>query len=115
PGSADLPAAGATPSGVAGASGALVREAAPGAKEPAAGSARAVGAPALRAGNRRGAAGGVEAEPVTSRDVVVRITGAMGGTLRIDGAPVQWFGNVHHALTLGSHRFEFVAPDSTCC
>ena len=108
-------AADATLSGVAGASGASVRAAAPGSKvEAATGPARPVG-PALRAGNRRGAVGAVEAEPVTSRDVVVRITGAMGGTLRIDGAPVQWFGNVHHSLTLGPHRFEFVAPDSTCC
>jgi hypothetical protein len=67
----------------------------------------------LRAGNRRGAAG--EAEALTSRDVVVRITGATGGTLRIDGEPVQWFGDVHHSLPLGPHRFEFVAPDSNCC
>jgi hypothetical protein len=41
--------------------------------------------------------------------------GAMGGTLRIDGAPVQWFGDVRHSLSLGPHRFEFVAPDGTCC
>lgn len=45
----------------------------------------------------------------------MRITGAMGGTLRIDGAPAQWFGAQRHTLTLGPHRFEFVAPDSTCC
>lgn len=56
-----------------------------------------------------------EAEASATREVVVRITGAMGGTLRIDGEPVQWFGDVRHTLTLGSHRFEFIAPDSICC
>jgi len=35
--------------------------------------------------------------------------------VRIDGEPVQWFGDVHHSLTLGPHEFEFVAPDNTCC
>jgi hypothetical protein len=45
----------------------------------------------------------------------VRIKGAMGGTVRIDGVPVQWFGDVRHSLPLGPHRFEFVAPNSTCC
>ncbi|MEY2929959.1 MAG: hypothetical protein RL033_708, partial [Pseudomonadota bacterium] len=50
-----------------------------------------------------------------SREVVVRIMGAMGGTLRIDGAPMQWFGDVRHTLALGPHRFEFVSPDGTCC
>ncbi|MEY4548418.1 MAG: hypothetical protein RL685_4613 [Pseudomonadota bacterium] len=50
-----------------------------------------------------------------SREVVVRITGAMGGTLRIDGVPVQWFGGVRHTLALGPHHFEFVAPDGPCC
>ena len=35
--------------------------------------------------------------------------------MRIDGNPAQWFGAVRHSLTLGPHRFEFVAPDSTCC
>jgi hypothetical protein len=35
--------------------------------------------------------------------------------LRIDGEPVQWFGDVHHSLTLGAHRFEFVAPEGNCC
>jgi tRNA A-37 threonylcarbamoyl transferase component Bud32 len=54
-------------------------------------------------------------EPQATREVVVRITGAMGGTLKIDGEPVQWFGNVRHSLSLGPHRFEFVAPDNTCC
>jgi tRNA A-37 threonylcarbamoyl transferase component Bud32 len=70
---------------------------------------------ARRAINRRPLVGS-ESEPgASSRDVVVRIAGAMGGTLRIDGVPVQWFGDVRHPLTLGPHRFEFVAPDSACC
>jgi hypothetical protein len=56
----------------------------------------------------------VEAEPST-RDVIVRITGATGGTLKVDGQPLQWFGDVRHPLSLGTHRFEFIAPDSTCC
>jgi eukaryotic-like serine/threonine-protein kinase len=57
----------------------------------------------------------LEREPVATRDVVVRITGATGGTLKIDGQPFQWFGDVRHPLSLGSHHFEFIAPDSTCC
>jgi hypothetical protein len=46
--------------------------------------------------------------------VVVRITGATGGILKIDGQPLQWFG-ARHALTLGPHHFEFLSPDNTCC
>lgn len=53
--------------------------------------------------------------PAATRDVVVRITGAMGGTLKIDGRELEWYGDVRHPLTLGPHRFEFIAPDSTCC
>lgn len=53
--------------------------------------------------------------PPAEREVIVRITGAMGGTLRIDGEPRDWFGDVRHELTLGPHRFEFVPPDDTCC
>lgn len=66
-----------------------------------------------RPAGRRGAA--AEAVSTATRPVVVRITGAMGGTLKVDGRPLPWFGGVQHELTLGSHRFEFVAPDSTCC
>jgi eukaryotic-like serine/threonine-protein kinase len=55
-----------------------------------------------------------EAEAST-REVVVRITGAMGGTLKVDGQPMQWFGNVRHQLAVGPHHFEFLAPDGTCC
>jgi hypothetical protein len=53
--------------------------------------------------------------PTSTRDVVVRITGATGGTLKIDGQPLEWFGDVRHALSLGPHQFEFLAPDNTCC
>lgn len=67
-----------------------------------------VGAP------RRRATAPVEPLPIV-RKVVVRITGAMGGTLKIDGEPKQWFGDVQHSLTVGSHHFEFVTPDLTCC
>ncbi len=55
-------------------------------------------------------------DPVpATRDVIVRITGAMGGTLKIDGKPLQWFGAIRHPLALGPHEFEFLAPDSSCC
>jgi hypothetical protein len=79
-------------------------------------SARPSALPPPRSSSRRGAAGAPDSDTAgASRDVVVRIKGAMGGTVRIDGAPVQWFGDVRHSLTLGPHRFEFVAPNSTCC
>jgi eukaryotic-like serine/threonine-protein kinase len=53
--------------------------------------------------------------PAGEREVVVRVAGAMGGTLRIDGQPREWFGGVRHKLSLGVHRFEFVSPDESCC
>jgi serine/threonine-protein kinase len=48
------------------------------------------------------------------RMVGVRITGAMGGSLKIDGQAKEWFG-VQHQLEPGEHLFEFVPPDDTCC
>lgn len=48
------------------------------------------------------------------RMVGVRITGAMGGSLKIDGQAKEWFG-VQHELEPGEHLFEFVPPDETCC
>jgi hypothetical protein len=48
------------------------------------------------------------------RRVSVRITGAMGGSLKIDGQTKEWFG-VQHELEPGEHLFEFVPPDDTCC
>jgi hypothetical protein len=59
-------------------------------------------------------AAALPSSPPSERDVVVRITGAMGGTLRIDGQPRDWFG-VSHKLSVGTHRFEFVPPDESCC
>jgi eukaryotic-like serine/threonine-protein kinase len=56
-----------------------------------------------------------EPGPASTREVIVRITGATGGTLKVDGQPMQWFGDVRHALTLGPHQFEFLSPDNTCC
>jgi hypothetical protein len=48
------------------------------------------------------------------REVTVRITGATGGALKIDGEEKDWFG-VTHTLELGEHLFEFVPPNETCC
>lgn len=56
-----------------------------------------------------------EPSPPGTRDVIVRITGAMGGTLKVDGEPRPWFGDVRHSLTLGPHEFEFISPDNACC
>jgi eukaryotic-like serine/threonine-protein kinase len=57
-----------------------------------------------------------EPEPSSvTREVIVHITGAMGGTLKVDGQPLEWFGDVRHPLSLGPHRFEFLAPDNACC
>jgi serine/threonine-protein kinase len=113
PGSAPPGALQAGPSSVAVSAAAGVDEAppSPGA-EPAKPSLRPA-APRVLPSRRQGA---VDPDPSTAtRDVVVRITGAMGGTLQIDGEPLQWFGGVRHSLTLGPHRFAFLAPDSTCC
>jgi hypothetical protein len=71
--------------------------------------------PPLRAPPIRRAPVEVDPGPVSTREVIVRITGAMGGTLKVDGQPMEWFGDVSHALTVGPHHFEFLAPDSTCC
>lgn len=49
-----------------------------------------------------------------TRAVSVRITGAPGGSVRIDGDERPWFG-VTHELTLGAHVIEFIPPDETCC
>lgn len=47
--------------------------------------------------------------------ISARITGATGGTLKVDGQPLEWFGDVRHPLSLGPHHFEFIPPDNTCC
>jgi len=56
-----------------------------------------------------------EPPPASTREVIVRITGAMGGTLKVDGQPLEWFPDVRHPLPVGAHHFEFLAPDNTCC
>jgi serine/threonine-protein kinase len=56
-----------------------------------------------------------EPPPTSTREVIVRITGAMGGTLKVDGQRLEWFGDVRHALPLGPHQFEFISPDNACC
>lgn len=75
--------------------------------------------PALRpAAPSRGRSGAARSRTPGSpavREVAVRITGAIGGTLKIDGQEKPWFGGVTHTLPVGPHRFEFVAPDPTCC
>ncbi len=87
---------------------------------PAAAPAPSRREPAPRAPARRAASEGSEQpasgkDAVQTRDVVVSITGAMGGTLQVDGRALEWYGDVPHPLPLGPHRFEFIAPDSTCC
>ena len=55
--------------------------------------------------------------PVASaqtRSVQVVITGASGGRLLIDGTEQPWFG-VKHELAIGSHRFEVLPPNESCC
>ena len=49
-----------------------------------------------------------------TRLVRVVITGAKGGTLKVDGVKRDWFGP---ALTLdvGTHTFEFLPPNADCC
>jgi eukaryotic-like serine/threonine-protein kinase len=55
-----------------------------------------------------------EVLPVETRQVSVRLTGAVGGSVRIDGRERPWFG-ITHTLDVGEHVFEFVPPDETCC
>ena len=57
----------------------------------------------------------VEPTPASTREVIVRITGATGGTLKVDGQSLEWFGDIRHPLAVGPHHFEFVAPDNACC
>jgi serine/threonine-protein kinase len=49
------------------------------------------------------------------RPVSVRVTGAVGGTVKIDGTERPWFGGVVHELSVGEHFFEFVPPNDSCC
>jgi eukaryotic-like serine/threonine-protein kinase len=54
-----------------------------------------------------------DVKPVMRR-VSVRITGAGGAAVKIDGNEVAWFGAVHE-LTVGRHTFEFLPPNESCC
>jgi hypothetical protein len=56
-----------------------------------------------------------EVTPPEKRRVAIKIVGAAGGTVRIDGREVPWFGGVTHELPVGSHVFDFIPPNDTCC
>lgn len=49
-----------------------------------------------------------------TRRVSVRITGASGGSVKIDGREMEWFGQVNE-VPVGSHTFEFLPPNDSCC
>lgn len=55
------------------------------------------------------------AEEQPMRRVSVRIRGAAGGSVKIDGTPRPWFGGIEHELPVGEHVFEFVPPNPSCC
>ncbi|HEX2732438.1 MAG TPA: serine/threonine-protein kinase [Polyangiaceae bacterium] len=50
-----------------------------------------------------------------TRAVSIKIMGAAGGTVRIDGKEVPWFGGLQHELPVGPHLFEFIPPNDSCC
>src|SRR5690606_28827589 len=54
------------------------------------------------------------ADGAPTRRLSIRITGASGGSVKIDGRPVQWFGQVNE-VTVGPHLFEFLPPNESCC
>jgi len=70
--------------------------------------------PPAKTPQRQGGAGRSNVEGSETRAVQIVITGASGGRLLIDGVEQPWFG-VHHELRLGSHRFEVLPPNETCC
>lgn len=55
-----------------------------------------------------------EGAPNATRRVSIRITGASGGSVKIDGRQVEWFGQVNE-VPVGSHTFEFLPPNDSCC
>ncbi len=61
------------------------------------------------------APGPEEIAELETRKVSIRIRGAAGGSVKIDGQEKPWFGGVVHELTLGEHLFEFVPPNTSCC
>ena len=67
----------------------------------------------IRDGGRRAIETAV-APSSDTRSVQVVITGASGGRLLIDGTEQPWFG-VRHDLTIGSHRFDVMPPNESCC
>ena len=68
----------------------------------------------VRENGRRAAESAAVSHTVATRSVQVVITGASGGRLLIDGEEQPWFG-VRHELTIGTHRFEVLAPNESCC
>ncbi len=52
--------------------------------------------------------------PQKTRSVEVRISGATGGSVKVDGKPVDWQGSVLE-LSTGRHRFDFIPPTADCC
>ncbi len=65
-------------------------------------------------GSRRAADGVASGQSPQKRPVQIVITGASGGRLLIDGTEQPWFG-VRHELAIGSHRFEVLPPNESCC
>lgn len=49
-----------------------------------------------------------------TRQLSIRITGASGGSVKIDGREVPWFGQVNE-VSVGPHVFEFLPPNDSCC
>ncbi len=49
-----------------------------------------------------------------TRQLSIRITGASGGSVKIDGREVSWFGQVNE-VAVGPHVFEFLPPNDSCC
>lgn len=64
---------------------------------------------------RRAQATPVAKDPPETRSVSVKILGAAGGSVRIDGTERPWFGGIVHELAVGRHVFEFVPPNEQCC
>lgn len=76
--------------------------------------------PRPRARPSRGASPGEEDSKLgeedvpSSRRVSIRIAGASGGSVKIDGREVPWFGRVND-VSVGTHVFEFLPPNDSCC
>ncbi len=55
-----------------------------------------------------------QADSTSTRTVQVVVSGVAGSRMLIDGEERRWFGT-RHELALGTHRFEAVPPNDTCC